>query len=85
MQVGICNIFLALVPMGRILVSIDTTFSTNQYQAKYPHSGYCVQGVNVSLDFFPNWQNSVQIAALQVIGHALLSINFNTLQPYLQT
>ena len=36
-------------------------------------------------DLFPNWQNSVQIATLQMIGHVLLSTNFNTLQPRLQT
>ena len=36
MQVGIFDIFLALVPMAPILVSIDATFSRNQYQAKYP-------------------------------------------------
>ena len=28
------------------------------------------------IDFFPNWQNSVEIATLQIIGHALLSTNF---------
>ena len=37
MQVGIFDIFLTLVPMGPILVSIDETFSRNQYQAKYPY------------------------------------------------
>ena len=35
--------------------------------------------------FFPNWRNSVQTAPLQMIGHALYSTNFNTLQPHLQT
>ena len=37
------------------------------------------------LDVFPNLRNSVQIATLQMIGHTLLSTNFNTLQPHLQT
>ena len=37
MQVGIFDIFLALVPMGPILVSIDATFSRNQYQREYPY------------------------------------------------
>ena len=37
------------------------------------------------IDLFPNWQNSVQIATLQMIGHALLSTNFKTLQSHLQT
>ena len=36
--------------------------------------------INIPLDFFPNWRNSVQIAILQIIGHALLRTNFNTLQ-----
>ena len=31
MQVEIYDIFLALVPMGPIIVSIDATFSRNQY------------------------------------------------------
>ena len=31
MQIGIFDIFLALVSMGPILVSIDATFSINQY------------------------------------------------------
>ena len=34
------------------------------------------------LDFFPNCRNSVHIATWQIIGHALLSTNFNTLQPH---
>ena len=37
----------------------------------------------LSLDIFPNWQNSVQIATLHMIGHALLSTNYNTLQYHL--
>ena len=37
MQVGIFDIFLTLVPMGLILVSIDATFSRNQYQGEYIH------------------------------------------------
>ena len=32
------------------------------------------------LDFFPNWQNT-----LQMTGHALLSTNFNTIQSHLQS
>ena len=39
MQVEIFDIFLALVPMGPILVSIDATFSRNQYQGEYPYGG----------------------------------------------
>ena len=35
MQVRIYDIFLALVPLGSILVSIDATFS--QYQGEYPY------------------------------------------------
>ena len=37
MQVRIFDIFLALVPMGPILVFIDATFSRNQYQGEYPY------------------------------------------------
>ena len=37
MQVRIFDIFLALVPLGSILVSIDATFSRNQYQGEYPY------------------------------------------------
>ena len=40
--------------------------------------------INTTLKYIPNWQNSVQIATLQMIGHALLSTNFNTLQSHLQ-
>ena len=36
-KIGIFDIFLALVPMGPILVSIDATFSRNQYQGEYPY------------------------------------------------
>ena len=36
------------------------------------------------VDCFPNWRNSVHVATLQIIGHVLLSTNFNTLQSYLQ-
>ena len=39
MQVGIFDIFLALVPMGPILVSIDAKFSRNQYQGGFPYGG----------------------------------------------
>ena len=41
MQVGIFDIFLALVPMGPILVSIDETFPRNQYRREYPYSALC--------------------------------------------
>ena len=37
MQVGIFDIFLALVPMRPIFVSIDATFSRNQYRGEYPY------------------------------------------------
>ena len=40
---------------------------------------------SVPVDFCPIWLNSVQIATLQMIGHALLSTNFHTLQPHFQT
>ena len=33
--------------------------------------------------FFPDWQNSVPTTKLQMIRHALLSTNFNTLQSHL--
>ena len=33
-----------------------------------------------SIRHFPNWRNSVQTATWQMIGHALLSTNFNTPQ-----
>ena len=42
MQVGIFDIFLTLVSMGPILVSVDATFSRNQYQANYPDGVYCI-------------------------------------------
>ena len=42
MQVGIFDIFLALVSMGLFLFSIDTTFSRNQYQAKYPYGDIAI-------------------------------------------
>ena len=41
MQVGIFDIFLALVLMGPILVSIDATFSRNQYQGEYQYGVTC--------------------------------------------
>ena len=31
------------------------------------------------IDFFPNWQNSLQTASWQMIGHALYSTTFDTL------
>ena len=40
MQVGIFDIFLALVLMGPILVSIDATFSRNQYQGEYLYGAF---------------------------------------------
>ena len=39
MQVGFFYIFLALALMGPTLVSIDATFSRNQYQGEYPNGG----------------------------------------------
>ena len=36
-----------------------------------------------TLDIFPNWPNSLPTAKLQMIGHALLSTNFNTLKTHL--
>ena len=36
-----------------------------------------------NLLFFPNWQDSLPIAKLKLIGHALLSTNFNTHQYHL--
>ena len=32
-----------------------------------------------------NWRDLVQIATLQMIGHALLNTNFNTLKLHLKT
>ena len=40
---------------------------------------------SVHSTFFPNWQNSLATAKLQIIGHALLSTNFNTLHCHLQS
>ena len=36
--------------------------------------------VSYLIDIFPNWWNSMQIATLQMIGHAVLGTNFKTLQ-----
>ena len=35
------------------------------------------------LNIFPNWPNLLPTAKLQMIGHALLSTNVNTLQSHL--
>ena len=35
------------------------------------------------IDIFPNWQNSLRTVKLQMIGHALLSTNFDTLHSHL--
>ena len=47
--------------------------------------GYAHFGIEclVAIDIFPNWPNSLPTAKLQMIGHALLSTNFNILQTHL--
>ena len=49
-----------------------------------PLNSFCENSItSTAFDIFPNWLNSLLTAKLQIIGHALLSTNSNTLQTYL--
>ena len=49
----------------------------------YQSNSQTVTQIYIHIDIFQNWPNSLPTAQLQMIGHALFSTNFNTLQTHL--
>ena len=74
--------------VAKITLTITNTIvgvwkaGTHRFYVEQPHP-FSVNGCPYQIDIFPNWRNSMQIAILQMIRHALLSTHFNTIQSHL--